>query len=483
MNQTNTAQIKKTNLNIIANVVSTEDKATFPLFLNTTNKDTLSTNTYFNIFHVKNYEFLTNCHSYSLYINNLFGLGDITIWAVSTNEDNNTNTIKLATITYKEDISFTVYNNACTNIEKHINNANKENSVSITFNTKDSNIDFIYFSYDNTLQFANAFYAINKPKRREINLALISTTFNREKDILSLKEHYLDTINSFSDLKTNTHLYIVNNGEEYPSFKELKDNKNPNITYIKNAVNNGGAGGFSLGAQTAYNKNKHTHFIFIDDDALFHKESIFRIFHLLENATDDNANQIISGSMFEKENSTFCHCILEGLNKNNYTKSICGSINLDNTDNLYKSLTTALDTIENYAINKDSKITYSCFDYKKQKVIQVRPYAAWWCCCMPMHFIKDYGLPYPLFFRGDDQEYALRANKKILILNGVCIWHPKFSTKGSLFRTYLGARNYAIVTSLHYKYAKWKILRNTWIKQFKLYQKAIKMKLKQGYEC
>jgi hypothetical protein len=81
----------------------------------------------------------------------------------------------------------------------------------------------------------------------------------------------------------------------------------------------------------------------------------------------------------------------------------------------------------------------------------LRFYAPWWYCVLPVGCFQEFGYPLPVLFRGDDQEYGLRSGRKILTLNGICVWHPDFKSKHSYLRTYLEARNQAICVTLHFR--------------------------------
>ena len=56
-------------------------------------------------------------------------------------------------------------------------------------------------------------------------------------------------------------------------------------------------------------------------------------------------------------------------------------------------------------------------------------YAAWWFCCFSVNNVKKRGLPSPFFIKGDDIEYSLRNESKIINLNGLAVWHEDFSGK------------------------------------------------------
>ena len=259
------------------------------------------------------------------------------------------------------------------------------------------------------------------PQNKSVRLCLVTVTYKRNNDIRRL----IDTFNLFENKYKdyNLDLIIINNDNQ----SQINNIQKNNITEVV-SKNTGGAGGFTNGLKIAISRNKYTNILLCDDDIVLHPETIYRTFSLLQ--LTFNRNYIISGAMFETEDQNFCHCIFESLNMRGHHQNILGRIKLDTKEAL------------NEAIIKMIKL--SDYEFKKQ-------YAAWWYCCIPTELIKKSGFPLQFFIRGDDQEYGIRLQAKIVTVNGIQVWHPAFSSKRSILRDYLGNRNYAIINIIHYE--------------------------------
>lgn len=76
-------------------------------------------------------------------------------------------------------------------------------------------------------------------------------------------------------------------------------------------------------------------------------------------------------------------------------------------------------------------------------------YNGWWFCCIPLaeHFR---GFPLPVFIHGDDIEYGLRFNKKIMTMNGIGVWHDAFDNRKASSMEYYDMRNTLITCAIHH---------------------------------
>ena len=276
-----------------------------------------------------------------------------------------------------------------------------------------------------------------------VRLAFVIPTYQRIDDIVKTNKKYKDICNSSRYKEKSTHVFIINNDTAIKNFPYSSEK---NITVIHNNHNFGGSGGFARGAYEALAQKNFSHIVFMDDDVIIHEESLFRTLALLTRLKKLYANQIISGSMFTRENPTWCHVIMEGLNENGLGETIAGKQDLSSRQHV-TAILTAVQQYTHLYIDAESTIKIT-----PQKIIH--PYAAWWYCVIPVAIFSQYGYPLPVFFRGDDQEFGMRIRSFPLPLNGICVWHADFSNKYSLLRLYLGVRNNAITNILHFK--KWK---------------------------
>lgn len=280
---------------------------------------------------------------------------------------------------------------------------------------------YYYLKWDNSLLFIDGNYSTSLNTNNKIKICMVTTTYNRSKDINKLVSTFLSFKNTYKDNEID--LLIINNNDS----SVLKNRAYDTIEEVI-SKNTGGSGGFIKGIQIALSSNKYSNILLCDDDAIFHPETLFRTVMLLKLRGKNDS--IISGSMFEISNQSFCHCIFESLNKRGHHLNILGEININDQSQLGQIIKDMINKMNKRSENQ---------------------YVAWWYCCIPCDLINQYGTPLQMFMRGDDQEYGLRLKSKIITINGIQVWHPAFSSKHSILRDYLGNRNYAIINIIHYK--------------------------------
>lgn len=416
-----------------------------------------TTDTYFNIFNLELVEELCNFKTIVLK-GDYQGDGDVELWGINHQNFD------------RQFISNLSSNN---DTENKLNNKTFEYKIDLDYCSK-NNISFLYIKYPKQLHLKKAGYYLETNEITQINIALITTTYNRENEIKALLTKFDSFLNS--SFKKNTQLYnrdlisentnislsdfaniklfIVNNGTDN-LYKEISEYMNQNIEYIKSPLNCGGSGGFALGLEEVL-KHNYTHYIFIDDDAMFYTESLFRTISLIAVLKEKYRNSVLSGSMFSKEDSYYCHCMQEGLRGNLHHRMLVGRFDISNEQNFFNALKNVNSNIKNVTIKTvKSKIFKENSPRLQKRISTTIPnlrtiYAAWWYACFPIEVAKEFGLPDKgFFFRGDDQEYALRINKKVICFNGICVWHPSFKVKANNFRTFLAMRNYILNCFLH----------------------------------
>ena len=99
-----------------------------------------------------------------------------------------------------------------------------------------------------------------------------------------------------------------------------------------------------------------------------------------------------------------------------------------------------------HSFGKDWNLTDNQVLINNEKIPDIdNQYGAWWYCCIPLERIEKIGLPLPIFIKGDDMEYGIRNNRKILHLNGIGVWHEAFENKSSVLTNYLSDRNMLII--------------------------------------
>ena len=76
-------------------------------------------------------------------------------------------------------------------------------------------------------------------------------------------------------------------------------------------------------------------------------------------------------------------------------------------------------------------------------------YNAWWYCCFPMETVTKRGLPLPLFIHHDDVEWGLRNMRRLIRMNGICIWHEPSESRYTAELAYYNIRNLLICNAVH----------------------------------
>ncbi len=253
----------------------------------------------------------------------------------------------------------------------------------------------------------------------ETRLALASTTFRREEYITRNANLIKQEILSGDDeIASNFRMFIVDNGQtlDPSTFQHDAIQVFPN-------QNVGGAGGFSRGMIEALESDfKPTHILLMDDDVMIMPESIRRLYTLQRVIRPEYRDHLIGGAMLRMDHKNVQHESLARFGPEGHLLLTRPSLPLDN---LFHCI-----------IN----------DYQPMAVETADAYAAWWFCCIPTTVARLDNLPIPVFIRGDDIEYSLRNDAKILAFNGLCVWHEAFEAKYSNFMDlYQPKRNFLIL--------------------------------------
>jgi GT2 family glycosyltransferase len=366
-----------------------------------------ATDTYFNVFHRRRWAELTGLADFSLLLT-ARGSGRLVIDGLSVGPDG-----AMAVVS-----------------RVHALAADRDRDYA--FDLTDCPGEFIAFSWTagagQTLEMVRAGYAAPATGReRAVRLAVVVTTYNRNRELSELVATYTGARARHPDLLGCTELFVVNNAPGNDLSALARDGV---VRVYANPRNFGGAGGFARGAREAAGLGGYTHAVFMDDDVTVDPETWLRTVTLLRNLKEEHAGDLVSGAMFTAELPTYCHTAREGLDARGNRQPLAGGVEV-----------TSLASVA--ALTRDSSEARVC-----------HAYAAWWYCAIPMTVFARHGFPLPYFFRGDDQEFGLRAGRAVRQLNGICVWHPDFGAKKSALRTYCGARNYVLTQLLHF--AAWK---------------------------
>lgn len=247
-------------------------------------------------------------------------------------------------------------------------------------------------------------YFTEEINENEIKLAIVMCTYKREKYVQQFLNSFPRVLKE-KKMKESIKAYIIDNAGTL----EIKDSEN--IKILKNK-NYGGAGGFTRGIIEAV-KDEATNILLMDDDIEIEESILERLIGFLTLLKEEYKEYFIGGSMLIKEKPSIQH------EKIGIWKKFCNMSVGSNRD-----LTDEKEILIN---ENEEKIALK--------------YAAWWFCCFSVNNVKKRGLPSPFFIKGDDIEYSLRNESKIINLNGLAVWHEDFSGKYSPYLYYYTVRN------------------------------------------
>lgn len=275
---------------------------------------------------------------------------------------------------------------------------------------------------------------IDKDNIKYTKIGIGICTFKREafieKNIKILNEAILE--NECSPLHGHLEVFIADNGKSL-DMERLKSDK----IHIFPNRNLGGAGGFTRDIiEMSQNNDKYhiTHTLLMDDDIVIEPEALVKTYMLLSLIKDEYKDAFIGGAMLRLDQQ--------------YKQVESGaSWNGGNLNSLKSGL--------------DLRFCEGCLYNETEEYTE---FNAWWYCCFPIDIVRNDNLPLPIFIRGDDLEYGLRNMKKLILMNGICVWHEPFENKYSSFLEYYIMRNQLIDNSFHCEWYGKKQLKKTMFK-------------------
>ncbi len=268
----------------------------------------------------------------------------------------------------------------------------------------------------------------------EVKLALNMCTFRREKyiyqNVARLMSHSLE--NPKSPLYQKLFLYITDNAMTLDETRL----ESPYIHVTKqNAF--GSVGGFTRGLINILDDREElglTHALMLDDDIVLDPEILCRVYVLFRMMKEEYREAWLGGGMLGLDFPTL------------QTES--GGV-IENGE--YKSLKAYMDI-------------GAIFNLLYNEIEERAKINAWWFCGIPLTSIAEDKLPYPVYFHCDDMEYANRCCQKLILVNGICVWHEEFFYKPNTY--YYDRRNWEILYVLHFpaeatkKKAKKRLVKN-----------------------
>jgi GT2 family glycosyltransferase len=238
-----------------------------------------------------------------------------------------------------------------------------------------------------------------------VRLALSITTFRREAQVEATVRRLVDWI-ATAAVKDRLHLFVVDNGQS------ATIPEHPAITYVPNA-NLGGAGGFTRGLMEAQAAG-YSHVLFMDDDATIPMENLHRTVTFL--ALSKDPRTAIAGAMI-----------------NNAEKWRMWE-NGAEFDRRCRPLFTGLDLRTREDVMR--------LEFESALPQSDRLYGGWWYFAFPVAAVTRW--PFPFFVRGDDVNFSLANDFRIVTLNGVVSFADDFFEKESPLTWYLDLRSHLV---------------------------------------
>lgn len=258
-------------------------------------------------------------------------------------------------------------------------------------------------------------YETEEPPANRVKVAAVICTFRREEYVQRNLKQLRRT--AWEDLdcpiRDELDVFVVDNG------RTLTLEAGPHVRLFPNP-NHGGSGGFTRGLMEAYRRRgEYSHVLFMDDDISFETEALVKTVQLLRYARAFDRPLFIGGQMLTEDKPT-----VQFEAGAFYRKGRLASVGQ------------GLDLASREALLANEKDAHPAYN-------------AWWYCCMPLDVVDRAGLPLPLFIKADDVEYGLRQQPRILLMNGIGVWHMAFAKKFSPHLEYYIKRNELTVSALH----------------------------------
>ena len=257
--------------------------------------------------------------------------------------------------------------------------------------------------------------------RRDVSLGVGICTFNRESFVVRTAAKLLSAPPAAAVAK----VALVNQGRalESEAFAALRRRGGARLAVYEQG-NYGGAGGFARAATELLKHRSITHILFMDDDIELDARHLVTTAAFLRFA---RTPLVVGGHMLD----LFRPSIL-------YEAG-----NTISPDNLLHPNHHNRDLIELSSLSALSRAVSCHFN-------------GWWYAAIPAQCFRDFGLPSPIFIRGDDLEFGTRLHRagiETVSLPPVSVWHEPFYAKPPGWQLYYDFRNRLIFASLYEGFA------------------------------
>ena len=260
-------------------------------------------------------------------------------------------------------------------------------------------------------------WATHQPPLYEVALGVGICTFNREPFVTRTIRHLLEAEADAAVFK----VVVVNQGAPLTSkaFAAVAAHGGSRLQVLDQA-NFGGAGGFARCAMELLEQDEVTHVLFMDDDI------------------DLDARHLATAAAFLRYTSS--RTVVGGHMLDLFRRHILYEAgNAISPDNQLKPNHHNLDLNQLTSMSALSSAAPAHFN-------------GWWFSAIPLSCFRDFGLPAPIFIRGDDMEYGTRLHRagiETVALAPVSVWHEPFYAKPPGWQLYYDLRNRLILASFN----------------------------------
>jgi hypothetical protein len=257
-------------------------------------------------------------------------------------------------------------------------------------------------------------YVTTDAPLNEVRLGIVITHFNRRAQVQAAIARIRRELLDAPALAPHLTLTAVDNS------RNLEVPAHPLIRHLPNR-NLGGTGGFVRGLLSLMDGDgdidcdaqRHTHALFMDDDASCETESIARTLALLQYAT--HPRRAVAGALLRE---VAPWSLLEkGARFDSRVLPLHAGLDMRRIDDLLRA----------------------------ERAPAASDYGAWWFFAFPIDQVVRF--PFPFFVRGDDISFGLSNRFEIETLNGVACIGEDFGAKHGPMTAYLDAR-YHLVQAL-----------------------------------
>lgn len=242
----------------------------------------------------------------------------------------------------------------------------------------------------------------------DVRLGIVITHFNRREQVQAAIARIERELLDAPTLQDHLTLTAVDNS------RNLEVPAHPQVRHLLNR-NLGGTGGFVRGLLSLMDEaepgaRRHTHALFMDDDASCETESIARTLALLQYAT--HPRRAVAGALL-REVAPW-ELLEKGARFERRVLPLHAGLDMRRVDDLLAA--------ERAPARSD--------------------YGAWWFFAFPIDQVERF--PFPFFVRGDDISFGLSNRFEIETLNGVACIGEDFSAKHGPMTAYLDARYHLV---------------------------------------